>query len=180
MASFEYDGIEQFKPYPTYVVPCVGYESTFKDEQVGGEKGEYPYLMYNPHYLRRSHTVFDNCPWLREAWPNPVFLSRQDAEEKGIGEGDTVLISTPAGKGLRKAAVMDILMPGIVGVPHGAWVDVDEETGIDRAGSDNYLIGAEYGGMGVSGYNNQICNIEKYDEGQLVPDCELPPRWSKN
>ena len=81
---------------------------------------------------------------------------------------------------MRKAAVMDILMPGIVGVPHGAWVDVDEETGIDRAGSDNYLIGAEYGGMGVSGYNNQICNIEKYDEGQLVPDCELPPRWSKN
>ena len=176
----EYDGIEQFKPYPTYVVPCVGYESTFKDEKVGGEKGEYPYLMYNPHYLRRSHTVFDNCPWLREAWPNPVFLSRQDAEEKGIEEGDTVLISTPAGKGLRHAAVMDILMPGLVGVPPGAWVAVAAETGIDRAGSDNYLIGAEYGGMGVSGYNNQICNIEKYDEEQLVPDCELPPRWSKN
>ncbi|MEG0791849.1 MAG: molybdopterin-dependent oxidoreductase [Gordonibacter sp.] len=180
MASFEYEGIEQFKPYPTHVVPCVGYESTFKGGKIGGEKGDYPYLMYNPHYLRRSHSVFDNCSWLREAWANPVFLSRQDAEEKGIEEGSTVLISSPTGKGLRRAAIMDLLMPGVVGVPHGAWVDVDEETGIDRAGSDNYLIGAEYGGMGVSGYNNQICNIEKYTGEQLGPDCELPPRWSEN
>lgn len=176
MASFEYDGIEQYTPYPTYVVPCVGYESTFKDGTIGGEKGEFPYIMYNPHYLRRSHSVFDNCPWLRETWANPVFLNRQDAKDKGIEEGDTVLISTPAGKGLRMAAILDILMPGIVGVPHGAWVDVDEETGIDRAGSDNYLIGAEYGGMGVSGYNNQICNIEKYDGEALEPDCDWPQR----
>ena len=42
------------------------------------------------------------------------------------------------------------------------------------AGSDNYLIGAEYGGFGVSGYNNQICNIEKYTGDALEPDCEWP------
>lgn len=179
MASFEYEGIDQFKPYPTYVVPCVGYESTFANGKVDGEKGEFPFLMYNPHYLRRSHSVFDNCPWLRETWENPVFLSREDAEAKGIAEGDTVLITTPAGQGLRRAALMDVLMPGVVGVPHGAWVDVDEETGIDRAGSDNYLIGAEFGGMGVSGYNNQICNIEKYTGEKLGRDCDLPARWSE-
>ena len=180
MASFGYPGIEQYKPYPTYVVPCVGFESTFENGQVGGKKGEFPYLMYNPHYLRRCHSVFDNCPWLREAWESPVFMNRQDAQEKGIAEGDTVLISTPAGQGLRKAALLDLLMPGIVGVPHGAWVDVDEETGIDRAGSDNYLLGAEYGGMGVSGYNNYVCNVEKYTGEQLQRDCELPARWSEN
>ena len=105
-----------------------------------------------------------------------MFLNRQDAKEKGIEEGDTVLISAPAGQGLRTAAILDILMPGVVGVPHGAWVDVDEKTGIDRAGSDNYLIGAEYGGMGVSGYNNQICNVEKYDGEALAPDCDWPQR----
>ncbi|WP_302397433.1 molybdopterin-dependent oxidoreductase [Eggerthella sinensis] len=176
MTSFGYDGVEQYKPYPTYVVPCVGYESTFKDGTVGGEKGDYPFIMYNPHYLRRSHTVFDNCPWLRETWANPVFLNREDAETKGIKDGDTVLISSPAGKGLRNAAILDILMPGVVGVPHGAWVDVDEKTGIDRAGSDNYLIGAEYGGMGVSGYNNQICNVEKYTGDALGADCDQPQR----
>lgn len=176
MASYGYPGIEQYKPYPTYVVPCVGYESTFVDGKIGGTKSEFPYLMYNPHYLRRSHSVFDNCPWLRETWGNPVFLSRADAQEKGIAEGDTVLISTKVGKGLRRAAVLDILMPGVVGVPHGAWVDVDEATGIDKAGSDNYLLGAEYGGFGVSGYNNYVCNIEKYDGESIPADCEVAPR----
>ncbi|MDR0514584.1 MAG: molybdopterin-dependent oxidoreductase [Coriobacteriaceae bacterium] len=176
MASYEFPGIAAYKPYPTYVVPCVGYESTFKDGKIGSAKGTYPYIMYNPHYLRRSHSVFDNCPWLRETWENPVFLSRKDADDKGIADGDTVLITTPAGRGLRRAAVLDILMPGVVGVPHGAWVDVDDSTGIDRAGSDNYLIGTEYGGMGVSGYNNQICNIEKYAALALEPDSEWPQR----
>lgn len=178
MASFGFPGIEQYKPYPTYVVPVTGYESTFKDGVIGGEKAEYPFLMYNPHYLRRSHSVFDNCPWLREAWSSPVFLARSDAEAKGIADGDTVLISSPYGQGLRKACLLDILVPGVVGVTHGAWVDVDEETGIDKAGSENYLIGSEFAGMGVSGYNNQICNIEKYDGPELEDDWKLPARWS--
>ena len=56
----------------------------------------------------------------------------------------------------------------------------DEETGIDMAGSDNYLIGSEYSGMGVSGYNNQICNVEKYTGAPLGRDCDKPARWSAN
>ncbi|WP_270295848.1 hypothetical protein [Eggerthella sinensis] len=50
------------------------------------------------------------------------------------------------------------------------------EDGHRRAGSDNYLIGAEYGGMGVSGYNNQICNVEKYTGEALGADCDQPQR----
>ena len=177
MASFGYKGVENFKPYPTYVAPYTGgYEGTFVDGVIGGEKSEFPYLLYNPHYLRRSHSVFDNCPWLRETWASPVFLARQDAEEKGIADGDTVLITSEYGQVLRRAAVLDILLPGVVGVPHGSWVDVDPETGIDRAGSDNYLTGYDFGGMGVTGYNNLICNIEKYDGEELEPDCDWPQR----
>ena len=176
MKSFGYDNIDAYKPYPTYVVPVVGYETTRVNNDVNAEGGEYPYLMYNPHYLRRSHSVFDNCPWLRETWGNPVFLNRDDAAKEGIAEGDTVLISTKWGQSLRKAALMDILRPGVVGVPHGAWVDVDEETGIDKAGSDNYLLGNECDGMGVTGYNNKNCRIEKYTGEALEDDCNLPMR----
>ena len=158
------------------MVPVVGYETTRVNNDVNAEGGEYPYLMYNPHYLRRSHSVFDNCPWLRETWGNPVFLNRDDAAKEGIAEGDTVLISTKWGQSLRKAALMDILRPGVVGVPHGAWVDVDEETGIDKAGSDNYLLGNECDGMGVTGYNNKNCRIEKYTGEALEDDCNLPMR----
>ena len=85
-----------YKAYPEYIVPVRGYETTFKDGVIGGEKGEFPTLLYDIHYMRRSHSSFDNLPWLREAWPNPVFMSAADAKEAGIESGDTVKISTPA------------------------------------------------------------------------------------
>lgn len=179
MMSFGFPHCEHYKPYPTYFAPFRGYEATFANGVIGGEAGEYPFLLYNIHYLRRSHTVFDNCPWLREAWANPLFLNADDAEKLGLKEGDTALVTTPGGQCIRRVAPMDILMPGVVALPHGAWVDVDEDTGIDHAGSDNYLIDGEYGGMGLSGYNNQVCKVEKYAGDALGPDCQLPPRWSE-
>ena len=165
-----------FKPYPEYLVPCVGYETTFKDGKIGGEKGEYPYLLFNPHYLRRSHTVFNNCPWLRETWPNPVFLNASDAAEKGIVDGDTVRVWTKYGEVLRKACCMETMMPGQVGIPHGAWVHVNEETGIDEGGADNFLIGNDISGGGVTGYNNNNCNFEKYTGTPIEDDCNTDMR----
>lgn len=165
-----------YKPYPEYITPTTGYETTFKDRQIGGEKGEFPYLLYNIHYLRRSHTTFNNCPWLRETWPNPVFINASDAKAKGIESGDTVLISTKTAQALRKACVMEGLMPGVVSIPHGAWENIDEETGIDHGGADNYLLGNEITGSGITPYNNINCNIEKYDGPALEDDCYTDKR----
>lgn len=165
-----------YAPYPEYLVPSVGYETTFKDGKIGGEKGEYPYLLFNPHYFRRSHSVFDNCPWLREAWVNPVFLNASDAKEKGIEEGDTVRVWTKYGEVLRKACCMENLMPGEVGIPHGSWVRVNEKTGIDEGGADNFLTGNDISGGGVTSYNNNNCNFEKYDGPALEDDCYTDAR----
>lgn len=165
-----------YAPYPEYLVPSVGYETTFKDGKIGGEKGEYPYLLFNPHYFRRSHSVFDNCPWLREAWTNPVFLNASDAKEKGIEEGDTVRVWTKYGEVLRKACCMENLMPGEVGIPHGSWVRVNEKTGIDEGGADNFLTGNDISGGGVTSYNNNNCNFEKYDGPALEDDCYTDAR----
>ncbi|MBR5475105.1 MAG: molybdopterin-dependent oxidoreductase [Lachnospiraceae bacterium] len=166
----------KFAAYPEYIVPEVGYESTFKDGNIDGEKGDYPFLLFNPHYLRRSHSVFNNCPWLREAHPNPVFLNASDAKAKGIKNGDTVKVWTPYGEVLRKASCMESLTPGHVGIPHGAWSNVDEETGIDKGGADNYLFGPILYNSGVSGYNNCNCNYEKYDGPELEDDCYTDSR----
>lgn len=165
-----------FKAYPEYIVPAIGYETTFANGEIGGEKGEYPYLMFNPHYFRRSHTVFDNCPWMREAWPNPVFLNASDAKEKGIVDGDTVRVWTKYGEVLRKACCMETLRPGEVGIPHGSWVNVNESTGIDEGGADNFLIGNDISGGGVTSYNNNNCNFEKYTGTALENDCDMPQR----
>jgi len=165
-----------WKPYPSYTIAPEGYETTFKDGDIHGEKGEYPFLVYNPHYMRRSHSVFDNCPWLRETWPNPVFLNKADAQAKGIKTGDTVKIWNAHGAILRTASLTNTLMPGQVGVPHGSWVDWDDKNNIDRGGADNILCGPVISGMGVTGYNNYNCNFELYDGEPLVPDCEKPQR----
>lgn len=171
-----YSAADHFKPYPSYTLSPQGREACFVDSNVQGEKSEYPFVLYNPHYLRRAHPVFDNAPWLREAWPNPVFISAVDAAEKGIASGDTVKVYTQAGATLRTATVLNSMMPGCVGLPHGAWVDFDEDLGIDRAGTDNIIGAPAMNGMGVSGYNNINCNFEKYEDEALVPDAELPQR----
>lgn len=168
-------GPAEFKPYPNYTVPVEGYETTFSNWKAK-KKGKYPFLVYNPHYLRRSHTVFDNVPWLRETFPNPVYLNASDAAEKRIKDGDTVLIWNQYGKILRVASLSEVIMPGCVAVPHGSWVDLDEEAGVDRGGADNVLIGPASSGMGVTGYNNYNCDYKKYDGEPLIPDYKKPQR----
>lgn len=163
------------KPYPSYVKPLNGYEDSFKDWG-NKTKGDYPYQLTNPHYLRRAHTGFDNLPWLREAMPNPVFINAQDAAEKGIKSGDTVLIYNQYGKVLRQASLSERLIPGYIELPHGTWIDLDEETGIDKSGSDNYLSGPVTSGQGVSGYNTTLINMEKYEGTPLTPDYLWPQR----
>ena len=165
------------KPYPTYIPMLHGYEESFADWGAK-TKGKYPYQMYNPHYLRRGHTGFDNVPQLREVWPNPAFISAQDAAEKGIKTGDTILITNDFGKALRHASVTERIMPGCVALPHGSWTDLDEETQIDKAGADNVMLPQETSGDGVSGYNTVLVDFVKWGGEELsaglrksVPTC---------
>lgn len=168
-------GFSEIKPIPTYIEVISGYEETYKDWD-NKVRGDYPYQIINPHYLRRSHSVFDNVKWLQEAWPNPVYLHTKDARDNGIKEGDTVLLTSGFGKILRKALVTERFMPGVIGLPHGAWVDMDEKYSIDKGGADNILTGQVPTGQGVSGFNTCIVKIEKYEGSPLTPDVVKPQR----
>lgn len=164
-----------FKPYPSYHAPIMGYEAGFTnlDQKT---PGDYPFVAYNPHYYRRAHSTMDNVTWLRETWSNPVFLNRSDAEAKGISDGDTVCVYNQFGKVLRYATLLETMMPGMVGIPHGAWIDLDDKGEYDLAGSDNVLCGTVAWGMTVSGYNNYNVNFEKYDGDALELDYKKAQR----
>ncbi|CAH2716820.1 Dimethyl sulfoxide reductase DmsA [Neobacillus rhizosphaerae] len=168
----------EIAPIPKYEPRTEGYESTFSDWKKK-KKGKYPFQVFNPHYLRRSHSTFDNVPQLREAWPNPVYLSRSDADEKGIKTGDTVMLSNEYGKTLRPALVVETLMPGTIALPHGSWVDLDEKDKVDRAGADNMLVGFVPTGLGTSGYNTARCNLEKWEGKPLEEDYKWDQRIIK-
>lgn len=172
-AGYTADGFV-WKPYPTYKAPVNGYEASFEDFG-NGVKGEYPYQVFNPHYLRRSHTQFDNLPYLRLAFANPVFISSVDAAEKGIEDGDTVRIWNGRNQSLRPASVTGRLMPGVVALPHGPWIDIDDD-GVDHAGAENLFTAPVTSGFGVAGYNTNLVNFEKYDGKALEEDYLLPQR----
>ncbi len=161
----------EFKPYPSYVPSPVGYETTFANLEKG-EKGEYPFVLYNPHYFRRTHSCLDQVDWLREAWNNPVFLNASDAKALGIKDGDPVLVRNQYAQTVRYANLNETMIPGLVGLPHGAWLDWDDDMQIDHGGNDNLMMGPLTSNMGVSGYNNFNCAIEKWTGDEQPLDCE--------
>ena len=165
---------ESYHGLPKYIPTTQGYETTFVDGDTKGAKGEYPLQCMNPHYQRRAHSIFDNIPWLQEACENPVFLSKLDAQERGIVDGDTVKVSSAYGDTLRHAYVTARMMPGVVGLPHGKWNRVDEKTGIDHGGSENYITGNVATGLGVNGYNSLTVQVTKWDGEAIPADVDVP------
>ncbi len=162
-----------FKPYPTYRSPVEGYETAFSDFD-RGQKGQYPYVIFNPHYLRAANSNIETVRWLHEIWTLPFFISAKDAKDKGIRDGDTVLVFNGRGKILRKATVTESLMPGVVALPNNGVADIDPVTGIDRGGCANSLTGIVLDSMGVTGYNTVNCDFERY-EGKPLQDDYLKP-----
>ncbi|MCL2398515.1 MAG: molybdopterin-dependent oxidoreductase [Defluviitaleaceae bacterium] len=155
-------GRSVIKPYPTYRPALHGYEDSFSDWK-NRVKGLYPYQMTTPHYQKRAHTVFDNVLAMQKAFASPCYLNPQDAAEKGIADGDIVLIYNEYAKTLRPACLSERLMPGTIEISHGGWTAVDPNTGIDHGGSANYISAPIATGMGISGYNTQLVNFKKLD-----------------
>ena len=164
------------RPIPTYNPAQEGYEATFGDWD-NKVKGPYPLQLSTMHYFRRSHSVFNNILQLRRAFPNEFFMNPIDAEARGIQHGDIVLITSQHGKTIRPVCVTLKIMPGVVNLPHGAWVEMDEATGVDKAGADNIINGCVPTGQGTSGWNSCIAEVEKYTGPiELKPDYQWPQR----
>ncbi|HYF81200.1 MAG TPA: molybdopterin dinucleotide binding domain-containing protein, partial [Symbiobacteriaceae bacterium] len=167
-------GWSQIRPIPAYNKPTEGYEDTFADWEKK-VKGEFPLQLYTIHYPRRSHSVLDNVPWLREAFPQEFIMNPRDAEARGIKQGDTVKITSRHGTVIRPVYLTERMMPGVVTLGEGAWPEIDEETGIDMAGATNSLNGQVPTGQGHAGWNSCNVQVEKYDK-PLAPDHTWPQR----
>ena len=166
------DPEDPIPPYATYLRPRYGYEDTFSDWEAK-EKGEYPIQVFNGHYLRRSHSSFDSNGYLREAFASPVFMSAADAAERGIVTGDWVRIFNDAGSIVRQASVVETMMPGVANTMHGSWIEMDEN-GTSINGGTNVLIDSTTSAGVQQGYNTRLCQIEKYESQDILPDVERP------
>ena len=167
-------GWTEIAPIPTYNKATEGYEDTFADWKKK-IKGEFPLQLVTIHYRRRSHSIFDNIPQLREVYPQEFMINPADAAARGLKLGDIALIRSRHGKVIRPVFVTERLMPGTVMLGEGAWAELDDATGIDKAGATNILNGAIPTGQGHQGWNSCNVQVEKYN-GTLEPDMKWPQR----
>ena len=148
---------------------------TRDDYGANARNSEYPLVMWTPHSLARAHGAFRFTPSLREAFPQSCFMSKVDADERGIKSGDKVLMTSRCGKVLRLAQVMPGIIPGAVALNDGGKVNIDPETGIDLGGCPNVLQDPPASGEGYACWTGTLIQVEKYDgQLELGPDKEAP------
>ncbi|MBA5248319.1 MAG: twin-arginine translocation signal domain-containing protein [Gammaproteobacteria bacterium] len=121
---------------------------------------EFPYHMITPHPRHRTHSIFNNCSWLRETYDQEITINASDAKKMKLKTGDTVEVFNDRGIIVLPVFVTERLMPGVVVVYEGAWMDIDEN-GIDRSGNPDFLTLDEPSPAGAFAYNTILCDIRK-------------------
>ncbi len=132
-------------------------------ESLNSEKAEkYPFHLVSPHPRWRTHSIFNNIPWLRETYQQEVTIAASDAKRLGIKNGDTVQIWNDRGGVVAPAYVTERCLPGVAVLHEGPWMDPDKEMW-DRAGNPDFLTLDEPSPAGAFAYNTVLCNIRKSD-----------------
>ncbi|MBI2357500.1 MAG: molybdopterin-dependent oxidoreductase [Deltaproteobacteria bacterium] len=144
---------DQIPPIPKYIEPWEGRRDPLARE--------FSLQLLTPHPRQFVHSSFTNVPWLQElerpqAWINPV-----DARARGITPGAEVRVFNRRGVLVVTALLTERIMPGVVSLDEGAWLDRDA-SGTDRGGSVNVLTRDEDTPLGDGATtHNCLVQVEK-------------------
>jgi len=128
------------------------------------EAKKYPLQAIGHHYLARVHSTHHNNDWLREAFPQRVFINPVDAEERGIKTGQLVKVFNERGALILPCRLTLKIRPGVVAIPQGAWWEPDED-GLDRGGNINVLTSERWSPYAFGNTQHTIMvQVEKYEE----------------
>jgi anaerobic dimethyl sulfoxide reductase subunit A len=123
---------------------------------------KYPFHLISPHPRWRTHSIFNNIPWLRETFSQETTINASDARKLGLKTGDIVEIWNDRGKCVTPVYVTERCMPGVLVLHEGAWMDVDDN-GVDRSGNPDFLTNDNPSPAGAFAYNTVLCDIKKSD-----------------
>jgi anaerobic dimethyl sulfoxide reductase subunit A len=101
-------------------------------------KKKYPFQLVGWHSKRRTHSIQDVNRGMDNIEPQRVWINPSDALAKKITDGALVRLFNERGCLTIRAHVTDRIIPGVLGVPQGAWFEPNEE-GTDVRGSFNVL-----------------------------------------
>ncbi|MFC1972035.1 molybdopterin-dependent oxidoreductase [Chloroflexota bacterium] len=82
---------------------------------------KYPLNLISPHSRWRAHSSFANQPEILQSHPPEVLIHTDDAEERGIVNGELVRIFNDRGTFEIKAKVSEGIRPGVVRIYEGGW-----------------------------------------------------------
>ncbi|NCH57448.1 dimethylsulfoxide reductase subunit A [Cronobacter dublinensis] len=102
------------------------------------QRARYPLQLTGFHYKSRTHSTYCNVDVLQAACRQQIWINPQDAQARGISDGDRVRVWNARGEARIEAKVTPRIMPGVVALGEGAWYQPDAQ-GIDHAGSINVL-----------------------------------------
>ncbi|ELY5928796.1 dimethylsulfoxide reductase subunit A [Cronobacter turicensis] len=101
-------------------------------------RAQYPLQLTGFHYKSRTHSTYGNVDVLQAACRQQIWINPQDAQARGINDGDPVRVWNARGEARIEAKVTPRIMPGVVALGEGAWYQPDAQ-GVDHAGSINVL-----------------------------------------
>ncbi len=159
-------------PIARYIPPTHGYEATFQNWEKK-IKGKYPLQLCSVHGQRQTHSIMGNVPWLREAFPYEIYMNTIDAKSRGLSEQDVVRVFNEHGSLLRRLHITERVMPGVVILPQGSWIEIDED-GNCKGGSANILTGDYPSGPDIESFQACIVEIEKHNK-----PLELDYKWKQ-
>jgi len=121
---------------------------------------DYPFHLITPHPRWRTHSIFNNIPWLRETYQQEITLNAADARRLDVRTGDIVEVWNDRGKVVVPAYVTERCMPGVAVLYEGSWMDLDAK-GVDRSGNPDFLTKDEPSPAGAFAYNTILADIRK-------------------
>ena len=114
-----------YDPLPQFREPL---ESPYSPS---GLNASYPYILITGRRLPGFfHSENRQLPWLRELHPDPLVEIHPDtAKQKGIHEGDWIVIESPRGRIRQRAKFFEGMDPRVISAEHGWWFPEKKDPG---------------------------------------------------
>jgi anaerobic dimethyl sulfoxide reductase subunit A len=116
--------------------------SPFPECRILPAEGEFPLRLITPHARLRIHSQNYNIPWFRKRQDDRLWMHPEDAQRRGISDGDIILVRSKQGSMKIELFVTEDIMPGVVSACEGVWPSFDED-GTERNGSVNVLTSTD-------------------------------------
>lgn len=149
---------------------CPGHAAWIEPAEWLGAKSarRFPLHLLSPQPARRLHSQLDQSNYSQQGkiqGKEVLTVHPDTAASRGILAGDVVKVFNERGACLAGVELDDKLRPDVVTLPTGAWLKIDQDSGIEINGNPNVLtldIGSSKLGQACSA-NTCLVEVERYD-----------------